>query len=133
MASPGFTQSPVYLWGPAGLAKPIYCERWLKALALQFGVIWLSAHNAQIWDAPDDASPTLAVIDDCDQLDTHNQHLAFNLFIESATAGRSDIVGGEGVPMLGIVAAGRLPPVDLPVRDDLRTRLGWGLTWPSAA
>jgi DnaA family protein len=24
------------------------------------------------------------------------------------------------------VAAGRLPPVDLPLRDDLRTRLGWG-------
>lgn len=25
-----------------------------------------------------------------------------------------------------IAAAGRLPPVDLPLRDDLRTRLGWG-------
>ena len=30
--------------------------------------------------------------------------------------------------MLGlkIAAAGRVPPVDLPVREDLRTRLGWG-------
>ena len=25
-----------------------------------------------------------------------------------------------------MAAAGTLPPVDLPVRDDLRTRLGWG-------
>ena len=25
-----------------------------------------------------------------------------------------------------VAAAGRLPPVDLPLRDDLRTRLGWG-------
>jgi DnaA family protein len=25
-----------------------------------------------------------------------------------------------------IAAAGALPPVDLPVREDLRTRLGWG-------
>jgi DnaA family protein len=25
-----------------------------------------------------------------------------------------------------VVAAGRCPPVDLPLRDDLRTRLGWG-------
>ena len=29
----------------------------------------------------------------------------------------------RGVP---IVAAGRVPPVDLPLREDLRTRLGWG-------
>ena len=26
-----------------------------------------------------------------------------------------------------MAAAGRLPPVDLPLREDLRTRLGWGL------
>ena len=28
-----------------------------------------------------------------------------------------------------IVAAGRVPPVDLPVREDLRTRLAWGLVF----
>jgi DnaA family protein len=28
-----------------------------------------------------------------------------------------------------VVAAGSVPPVDLPVRDDLRTRLGWGLVF----
>ena len=27
---------------------------------------------------------------------------------------------------MAIAAAGALPPVDLPLRDDLRTRLGWG-------
>lgn len=128
--APGYNQSPVYLWGPSGSGKSHLLRALVeKAVALQFGVIWLGAHNAQIWDAPDEASPTLAVIDDCDQLDPHNQHLAFNLFIESATAGRSNMVGGDGVPMLGIVAAGRVPSVDLPVRDDLRTRLGWGLTF----
>nr|MBP7502752.1 hypothetical protein [Aquabacterium sp.] len=30
---------------------------------------------------------------------------------------------------LYIMAAGAVPAVDLPVRDDLRTRLGWGLTF----
>jgi DnaA family protein len=25
-----------------------------------------------------------------------------------------------------VVAAGRVPPVDLPLREDLRSRLGWG-------
>jgi DnaA family protein len=42
------------------------------------------------------------------------QHAAFALFVEAA---------GGGTP---IVAAGRVPPVDLPLREDLRTRLGWG-------
>ena len=39
-----------------------------------------------------------------------------------------------------VLAAGNLPPADLPLRDDLRTRLGWGhvfqlqlLDGPSAA
>jgi DnaA family protein len=43
-----------------------------------------------------------------------NQHAAFTLFIEAAAQG------------VQVVAAGRLPPVDLPLRDDLRTRLAWG-------
>jgi DnaA family protein len=32
-------------------------------------------------------------------------------------------LAGNGVQW---AAAGRLPPVDLPLREDLRTRLGWG-------
>ncbi len=42
------------------------------------------------------------------------QQAAFSLFVEAADRGA------------GIVAAGAVPPVDLPVREDLRTRLGWG-------
>ncbi|MGE5453258.1 MAG: HdaA/DnaA family protein [Acidobacteriota bacterium] len=127
---PGYNQSPAYIWGRSGVGKTHLLRALIeKAVALQFGVIWLNAQTCQIWDAPDPQGPTLALIDDCDQLDPHYQHLAFNLFIESATAGVSAVGGEGGVPMLGIIAAGRLPPVDLPVRDDLRTRLGWGLTF----
>jgi DnaA family protein len=53
-------------------------------------------------------------LDRCEALDAAAQHAAFALFVEAGT---------HAVPWL---AAGRLPPVDLPLRDDLRTRLGWG-------
>jgi DnaA family protein len=54
------------------------------------------------------------VVDRCDELDPAAQHAAFALFVEAGTHG------------VQWAAAGRLPPVDLPLRDDLRTRLGWG-------
>ncbi len=57
---------------------------------------------------------SLVVIDRCDELDADQQQAAFALFVDATTRG------------IGIAAAGRLPPVDLPLRDDLRTRLGWG-------
>jgi DnaA family protein len=60
------------------------------------------------------AGAPLRLLDDCDTLDAERQRAAFALFVDAAT---------EGVPVL---AAGRVPPVDLPLRDDLRSRLGWG-------
>ena len=54
------------------------------------------------------------MVDDCQALDAERQHAAFALFVEA---------GSHGVQW---AAAGKLPPVDLPIRDDLRTRLGWG-------
>ena len=56
----------------------------------------------------------LVAIDDCEALDADQQQAAFTLFVEAGT---------RGVP---VAAAGRVPPVDLPLREDLRTRLGWG-------
>jgi DnaA-homolog protein len=54
------------------------------------------------------------IVDDCHRLDAAQQHVLFTQFVEAATSGSA------------IVAAGASPPVDLPVREDLRTRLGWG-------
>lgn len=104
---------PVYLWGPAGSGK----THLLASLARQLrgegaGVGWFDAESALPWEFDD--SWWLIVIDGADRLDADRQHAAFALFVEAAT---------HGVQM---AAAGRVPPVDLPVRDDLRTRLGWG-------
>ena len=73
---------------------------------------WFDAADRQPWAL----SPgwSLVLLDRCEALDETAQHAAFALF-EDAVA--------HGVQW---AAAGRLPPVDLQLRDDLRTRLAWG-------
>jgi DnaA family protein len=73
---------------------------------------WFNAASATPWTF--DESDALIVFDDCDRFDEAQQHAAFALFVEATT---------HGIP---VAAAGLVPPVDLPLRDDLRTRLGWG-------
>jgi DnaA-homolog protein len=107
------TAAPVYLWGPSGSGK----THLLRALAHQRQqagqrVGWFDAGDAVPWPLSPDWA--LVVIDRCEALDEAAQHAAFTLFVD-ATA-----------HAVQIAAAGRLPPVDLPLRDDLRTRLGWG-------
>ena len=128
--------SPAYIWGAPGAGKTHLLRAMVeRALGLGFGVIWLNAQTCQMWDAAHPGAPTLALLDDCDRLDADGQHLAFKLFIESAAAVASREAGAGGSSEstegaeLFILAAGRLPVVDLPVRDDLRTRLGWGLSF----
>jgi DnaA family protein len=105
--------APVYLWGPAGSGK----THLLRALAHQLQlqgqrVGWFDADTPVPWPLAADWS--LVVIDRCESLDEAAQHAAFTLFVEATVQG------------VQIAAAGRLPPVDLGLRDDLRTRLGWG-------
>lgn len=132
--------SPAYIWGAPGAGKTHLLRAMVeRALGLGFGVVWLNAQTCQMWDAAQPGAPTLALLDDCDRLDADSQHLAFKLFIESAAALAARETGATpAAPVadepaeageLFILAAGRLPAVDLPVRDDLRTRLGWGLSF----
>ena len=105
--------APVYLWGPAVSGK----THLLRALAHQLQqqgqrVGWFDAADSVPWPLAPDWS--LVVIDRCESLDEAAQHAAFTLFVEATALG------------VQIATAGRLPPVDLPLRDDLRTRLGWG-------
>lgn len=104
---------PVYLWGPSGAGK----THLLRALQCQVQ----DAGLATAWFEPGlppmeawHAGWRLVLIDACERLDAAAQHAAFTLFVEAAA---------HGVP---VAAAGRLPPVDLPLREDLKTRLGWG-------
>ena len=105
--------APVYVWGSSGSGKTHLLQalvQRLHAQGLRSG--WFSAADASPW--PFDEAWALIAIDAADALDAGQQHAAFALFVEAAT---------RGVP---VVAAGRVPPVDLPLREDLRTRLAWG-------
>lgn len=103
--------APVYLWGPSGSGKTHLLRALMDQLQQQGQHTMLFNPRGENLLRADRA---LALIDDCDTLDDAAQAEAFRLFVEAAAHG------------VQIVAAGRLPPVDLPVREDLRTRLGWG-------
>ncbi len=59
----------------------------------------------------------LYLIDDCERLSERQQHALFNLYNQVQDTGGT------------LVAAARQPPAQLALREDLRTRLGWGLVY----
>jgi DnaA family protein len=105
--------APTYLWGPAGCGKSHLLHALLRERQRSGDSAgYFDAANVSPWIWREDW--TLVVVDRCELLDAERQQAAFALFVQ-ATAHDAQWV-----------AAGRLPPVDLALRDDLRTRLGWG-------
>jgi DnaA family protein len=105
-----FGERAVYLWGEAGAGK----SHLLRALANSHAL------NSRYLDASStnmDYSPEvdLYLVDDCQHLNEAQQIAVFNLFNQ---AKENNVF---------FVAAGSAPPAILKVREDLRTRLGWGL------
>ena len=134
--------APIYLWGPAGSGKTqLLHELQSRAHAAGLAAQWFDASTATPWELADDTA--LVLLDGVDQFSAEQQHAAFTLFVESASRvggvlqALADGVAGAVLAIaeapvsaarLGaqFASSGRLPPVDLQVREDLRTRLGWG-------
>jgi len=104
---------PTYLWGEHGSGKTHLLESVRNALREQGALVgWLQPGFA---DPPEFDERWVAVLlDDVHLYSATQQHAAFNWFVNAQSLQR------------GVVAAGSLPPADLPLREDLRTRLGWG-------
>ena len=104
---------PTYLWGEGASGKTHLLEAVRGALREQGASVgWLdpAAVNPPEFDERWGA----VLLDDVHLYTAVQQHAAFNRFINAQSLQR------------GVVAAGALPPADLPRREDLRTRLGWG-------
>jgi DnaA family protein len=102
----------VTIWGEPGAGK----SHLLRALAAMPGALLLTPHDSsrQFRQSPD---IQLYLLDDCDLLAPHRQQAAFSLFNHVRESG--------GV----MVASTKKPPAQLSLREDLRTRLGWGLVY----
>ena len=122
VAAPALPQVPTYLWGDTGCGKTHLLQA-VRASLQQRGlhVGWLDASvPCQASAAPEfDAAWQAIVLDDVDRFDATQQYTAFNWFVHAMTP------TGNGQPRW-VLAAGRVPATDLALREDLRTRLGWG-------
>jgi DnaA family protein len=113
------TRSPVptYLWGEAGSGKSHLLKAVREALREQGASVgWLDAGSTG--RGAFDEAWAVVLLDDVHLYSTAQQAVAFNWFINAVSP-------ANGVPRW-VLAAGNVPPADLPLRDDLRSRLGWG-------
>lgn len=108
---------PTYIWGAPGVGKTHLLKAARETLRELGGRVgWL---DASVADPPEFSESWAAVVlDDCHLYTAVQQQAAFNWFVNALSS-------ADGHPRW-VLAAGDLPPADLSLRDDLRTRLGWG-------
>lgn len=103
----------VYLWGPQGCGKTHLLEAAARLAAKNRGVAYLSA--GAIGGELSAAPGSLVVIDDVEQLSADAQVALFRLFNAARMVG------------LAILLSGATAPLQLALREDLRTRIGQSL------
>ena len=104
---------PIYLWGASGTGKTHLLsavQRDLQERGEPFGYM-----DSYMTEPPSfNAGWRVVLMDDVHRFTAVQQHVAFNWFVNSQTTRCS------------VFATGDAPPIGLLLRDDLRSRLGWG-------
>jgi DnaA family protein len=111
--SPTRSPVPTYLWGPAASGKTHLLLAVREALREQGAAVgWMDTSIAE--PGAFDERWAVVLLDDVHGYSAVQQHAAFSWFVQAQALQR------------GVLAAGLAPPADLQLREDLRTRLGWG-------
>jgi DnaA family protein len=113
VGSPTRSPVPTYLWGASVSGKTHLLKAVQESLREQGARVgWL---DPTLVEPPDfDERWSVVLMDDVHLYSAVQQHAAFSWFVQAQALQR------------GVLAAGLLPPADLKLREDLRTRLGWG-------
>jgi DnaA family protein len=108
---------PTFLWGEGGSGKTHLLRAVREALREQGSAVgWLGAADLHPGEFNDDWDAVL--LDDCQLYTAEQQATAFNWFVNAQSPAHG--------PARWVLAAADRPPADLQLREDLRTRLGWG-------
>jgi DnaA family protein len=108
---------PTYLWGASGCGKTHLLQAVRALVQAQGGAVgWLDAGTLVPPEFNDNW--VVVILDDCHLYTAGQQAAAFNWFVNAQTPGSGSA--------RWVLAAGDVPPADLTLREDLRTRLGWG-------
>lgn len=107
------TPVPTYLWGPEGSGKSHLLKAAREALRERGARVgWLDASTLELPEY--DEAWAAVLLDDVDAFTPDQQQHAFNWFVNAQSY------------QCPVLAAGAMAVVDLPLREDVRTRLGWG-------
>jgi DnaA family protein len=108
---------PTFLWGESGSGKT-HLLRAVREALREHGsrVGWLDAGTLDPVEFDDQWDAVL--LDDCHLYTAAQQAAAFNWFVNAQSPAHG--------PSRWVLAAATCPPADLRLREDLRTRLGWG-------
>ena len=111
--SPTRSPVPTYLWGAPGSGKTHLLLAVQEALREQGAIVgWL---DASMHEPPGfDERWAAVLLDEVHLYTAVQQHAAFSWFVSAQALQR------------GVLAAGEAAPAHLKLREDLRTRLGWG-------
>ena len=109
---------PTYIWGEPGSGKTHLLKAASEALHAQGARVgWMDASSLE---PPEfNESWSAVVMDECHLYNTVQQQAAFSWFVNALST-------ADDGQARWVLCAGDLPPSDLALREDLRTRLGWG-------